>query len=127
MDVQSSASCRGYFQPMACFRSMSTANYPVAVIKSAQIMRIITVSQICSKFNRPRSGGATHAPNHRPHAVCVFPGHFDTGLQFFHAHMARLKYHVLAIVEFPVLSQYSTFRLQAVIEWSIGKWSDHGK
>ena len=104
-----------------------TADDPIAIVKSAQVVRVETVAKICSQFHGPGGGRMGDASRDGAKAVSMFPGGLGTLLKFLDGQFRRTKNNVLTVVKFPVPGQNSAFRLQSLVKRGVGKRRDDGK
>src|SRR5690242_13925949 len=68
-----------------------------------------------------------YAPHNRSETVGVFPGCLNALLQFFHTKFCWLKDDVLAVIEFPVFGENSSFGLKPFVKACVWKRRDNRK
>jgi hypothetical protein len=68
-----------------------------------------------------------YATGNGPKTIGMLPRGFSARLEFFNAQLGRTENDVLAVIEFPILRQDSTFGLQSFVEGSIWKRRNDGK
>src|SRR5690349_3186823 len=66
----------------------------------------------------------TDSPRNRAEAIGMLPGNFRSLLEFGDTHPSGTEHHVLAIVPLPIFGKDTAFRLEALVNSSVGKRRD---
>src|SRR5258708_10261115 len=91
------------------------------------MVRVKTVTEIGSKFYRPRCGRVADSSRNRTEAVSVLPRDLNALLKFLNAHSGWTKARMLAVVELPILREDAILGQESLVERRIRKRRDHGE